>query len=263
MPLRALDNDNTNNVNSITPLTCAQTSDKGHAQTIRTYSVIASDPPADYKPGAALVCLLVGAQNFHNRLECKPLWDVLTATQHLAELGPRKVLAGQTLGLSYVRGDVPLLLCIAQVQRRHRLHSHLGGLGLGQVLGIVCAVEVLAVKARLRASHVAPDDEVGASVVLADDHVLDGFTGSCHVHGVRQVGPENLGVGRLLLQHLVRLVAHCTGDVISLGGAAGGVHEDHGPVAHVVGVKRAGEELVVRAVHGVAALERHHVHAGG
>jgi hypothetical protein len=39
------------------------------------------------------------------------------------------------------------------------------------------------------------------------------------------------------------------------------VHEAHGALADVLGVERAREELVVRAMDGVAALERRHVAA--
>lgn len=46
------------------------------------------------------------------------------------------------------------------------------------------------------------DDEVGASVVLADHHVLEGLAGAGHVHRVGQVGPVDARVLRLLLQHL-------------------------------------------------------------
>ena len=39
-----------------------------------------------------------------------------------------------------------------------------------------------------------------------------------------------------------------------LGGAAGGVHQHHAVARHVGRVQRADEQLVVRAVDGVAAL---------
>ncbi len=48
-------------------------------------------------------------------------------------------------------------------------------------------------------------------------------------------------------------------DVVLLGGAAGGVDEDDRARLDVGGVEGADEELVVRAVDGVTALERHHI----
>lgn len=47
--------------------------------------------------------------------------------------------------------------------------------------------------------------------------------------------------------------------VSHLGGAAGGVHQAHGALPHIVRRERAREQLVVRLVDGVAALERQHV----
>jgi hypothetical protein len=64
-------------------------------------------------------------------------------------------------------------------------------------------------------------------------------------------------------QALVGLEAHLTSDVVVLGGAAGGVHQHHCAAAHVGGIEGAGEQLVVGAVDGVAALEGHHVLALG
>ncbi len=52
------------------------------------------------------------------------------------------------------------------------------------------------------------------------DHVLQSLSGSGHVHGVRQVSPlQNWITLSLLLQHLVRLVAHdaCCACVCSCG----------------------------------------------
>ena len=95
---------------------------------------------------------------------------------------------------------------------------------LREVLGVVGTIEILAVDAALAAGHVAADDEVSASKVLTDNHVLDGLTWPGHVHGVGQVGPKHPFILRLLLQNLVSLVAHVAGDVTGLGRATGRVH---------------------------------------
>lgn len=54
------------------------------------------------------------------------------------------------------------------------------------------------------------------TVILADDHVLDGFPRAGHVHGVRQVCPSKFGVVDLLFQHLVCVVPHYPRNVIVL-----------------------------------------------
>ena len=46
--------------------------------------------------------------------------------------------------------------------------------------------------------------------------MLDGFPGPRHVHAVGQVGPPQLGVAHLLLQHLVGAEPHNPRDVIIL-----------------------------------------------
>mmetsp|Transcript_16062 Transcript_16062/g.39988 ORF Transcript_16062/g.39988 Transcript_16062/m.39988 type:complete len:408 (+) Transcript_16062:224-1447(+) len=209
--------------------------------------------------GGSLLGLDLLAQHLDNRLEGKPLGDVLAAAQHLAELGAGQVELGQLLLVGNVGGDVALLLGVRDVEGGHGLHAQLSGVLVGHALRVVRAVEILASERGLGARHVAADDEVRAAVVLADDHVLDGLTGARHVHGVGQVRPAQARVVGLRLEHLVRLVAHVAGDVVVLGGAAGGVHQAHAALAHVGRVQRADEQLVVRPVDGVAALEGQHV----
>ena len=84
-----------------------------------------------------------------------------------------------------------------------------------------------------------------------------------HVHAVRQVGPLDARVLGLLLEHLIGAHAHQPRDVIILRGAHRGVHQHHARLAHILSVQRASEELIVRAVHRVAALERNHILAAG
>ena len=195
------------------------------------------------------------AENLDDGLEREPLGDVLAASEHLAELGAGELLDGEALLLGDVGGDVAILVGVHDVEGGNGLHAELGGVRLGEVLGVVGAVEVLAVDGGLGPRHVAADDEVGAPVVLADDHVLDSLAGTGHVHGVREVRPPDGGVVHLLGEHLVGVVADEAGDVVVLGRAHGGVHQANRALAHVLGVESAGEELVVRPVDGVAALE--------
>ena len=108
---------------------------------------------------------------------------------------------------------------------------------------------------RLAPGHVPPDDKVRAAVVLPDRHVLHGLPRARHVHRVRQVRPPQPRVADLLFQDLVGAHARLAGDVVVLRGADGGVHEADGALGDVVRVERAREELVVRAMDRVAALE--------
>ena len=79
------------------------------------------------------------------------------------------------------------------------------------------------------------------------------------MHGVREVGPADLRVLHLLGEDDVRLVSHQARDVVVLGRTHGRVNEAHGVLTDVFRVQSASEELVVRAVHRVAALERHDI----
>lgn len=54
------------------------------------------------------------------------------------------------------------------------------------------------------------------TIIAADDHVLDGFSGAGHVHAVGQVGPPQLGVVHLLLQNLICAEPHNAGNVVIL-----------------------------------------------
>merc|ERR1711904_404632 len=205
---------------------------------------------------------VVFSEDLHDALESKPLWDVLTSSEHLPELGSRQLLDVQALVAGDAGGHVSFLLGVDDVQAWHGLDSKLLGHLLRQVLGVVGAVEVLSVQAGLASGHVSSDDEVGASVVLPDDHVLDRLPRTRHVHAVRQVGPVDLWVGGLLLEHLVGSVPHHARDVVVLGWSAGRVDEDNAVASDVVGVESSREELVVSLVDRVPALEGHNVDVG-
>lgn len=54
------------------------------------------------------------------------------------------------------------------------------------------------------------------TIVFPDDHMLDGFSGSSHVHGVWQVCPAEAWVVDFFLQDLVRPVSDYAWNVIIL-----------------------------------------------
>jgi hypothetical protein len=120
----------------------------------------------------SLLLELLLTENLNNRLEGEPLRDVIATAQHLPELGARELLLVEALSLGLLSSDVALLLGVDEVEGRHGDHAELRAVLLGEVLGVVGAVEVLAGDAALGASHVTADDEVCATEVLADHHVL-------------------------------------------------------------------------------------------
>ena len=145
-----------------------------------------------------------------------PFRDIFAGAKHLTELGTGQLLDAQTLFLSFLGGDVISRFSAYQVQTRDWCDSKLVGLGLGDVLGIVCSIVVFAGDTGLGSSHITSDDEVGAAEVLSDDHVLNGFTRSGHVHGVWKVFPEDARVGGFLLQDFVGLVSDSSRNIVGL-----------------------------------------------
>ena len=98
---------------------------------------------------------------------------------------------------------------------------------------------------------VTADNEVGRTMVLPDDGVPDGLTGTTHTHGQRQKAQDGHAVGVSGKEGLVN--TH-TGEVVNvarLGESHNGMDQDVG----VVRASRAHGELAVSAVHGVTGLE--------
>ena len=194
-------------------------------------------------------------KDVHDALEGKPFWNVVASPQHLAELGSTQVELGELLFISDISSHIPLLLSVGNVEGGDGLHTQLGCVLGCELLSIIGSVKVLARDRRLASSHIAPDDEVSTAVVLPDNHMLDGLTRASHMHRVGEVSPSKLGVGNLVLEHLVGLVADCAGDIVILRWAAGRVDEADSILADIGSVEGADEELVVSPVDGVAALE--------
>merc|ERR1719330_998663 len=69
------------------------------------------------------------------------------------------------------------------------LHTKLIRILLACLLSIIGTIEVVSGDGALRASHVSTDDEMRGSIVLANDHVLDGFARTRHFHAVWQICP--------------------------------------------------------------------------
>jgi hypothetical protein len=155
-------------------------------------------------------------------------------------------LLNLVLGLVLVRvGKVGHLL------EGHDLDAELVPVLLDGVLCIVRAVEVNALGVLARTSVVTANNEVGRTVVLADDGVPDGLAGTAHTHSEGQQGEDSHAVGVAGHQ---RLVDTDTGEVVNvtgLGEADNGVDEDIG----LAGSCSADRQLTMSAVHGVPRLE--------
>jgi len=200
-------------------------------------------------------CLLVISEDLDDRLEGEPFGDVLSSSEHLSELGSGQFLEIEVLFLGFVGGDVSLGFGVDKVQGRNGCDSELFTVGLGNVLGFVGTVVIISGDGGLGSGHVTSDDEMGASEILADHHVLDGLTGSGHVHGVRKVFPEHAVVLGFFLKDLVGLVSDDSRDIIGLGRSAGRVDEDDSVLSDEGIVEGTGEKLVVSSVDRVTALE--------
>jgi len=119
------------------------------------------------------------------------------------------------------------------------------------VLGVVGAVEFLAVAVLAGAGMIAADDQVGAAVVAADDRVPDRLAGAAHAHRERQQRQRG-GLLGIFVQHMLiaahpRVVIDITGlghahhrvdQQIGLGLTGGEEGQfDMGPVHRVAGLK--------------------------
>mmetsp|Transcript_10450 Transcript_10450/g.25254 ORF Transcript_10450/g.25254 Transcript_10450/m.25254 type:complete len:426 (-) Transcript_10450:33-1310(-) len=201
------------------------------------------------------MCLDVFSQDLDDRLEGEPFRDVLSSTKHLTELGSRQLLDVQSLLLGFVGGGVTFLFSEDKVQRWDRGDTKLFGVGLGDVLGVVGTIVILSGDGGLGSGHITSDDEVSAAEVLTDDHVLDGFTWSGHVHGVWKVFPEDTWVGGFFLENLVGLVTGGSWDIVGLGRSASRVDKNNTAFTDQRIVKSACEKFVVSTMDRVTALE--------
>ena len=120
------------------------------------------------------------------------------------------------------------------------------------LLRVVWAVERLAVRVVPGARVVAPDDEVRAAVVLANDRVPDGLARSAHPHGEVEER-ERRGLLGVLGEHgLVAAHARVVVDIAGLGQADDRMYQQ---VRLVLPGSTEGE-LLVGTMQGIARLER-------
>lgn len=210
--------------------------------------MVASQKDSETLFGAGRVGLTQQSNNLRVR---EPFWNVGTSAETAAELSSGNVEGFGASG-NLIRGNV--LVRVGQVSdllEGHYLDVDLVLVLLDKVLGIVRAVEILAGRVLSGTSVVTANDEVSGSVVLADDGVPEGLTGTSHAHGQGQEG-EGCHSGRVAAND--GLVDTDTSEVVNVTGLG----QTNDRVDEDVGLARAGSadsQLAVSAVHGVAGLE--------
>ena len=123
---------------------------------------------------------------------------------------------------------------------------------LHELLRVVRAVERLAGAVLARARVIAAHDEVRAAVVLADDRVPHGLARTAHAHRERQQAQRGRLLGIRLHEMLVAAHAREVVDVARLRHADDRLDQQ----VRLDVLRRAERELLVRAMHRVARLER-------
>ena len=191
------------------------------------------------------------AQDLDNLGVGEPFGDVSTGAQTLTQLGTGNVKGAD------ISGDLVLGLVLVDVRavgdllELDDLDTQLALVLLDGVLSVVGAVEVLALGVLTGTGVVTANNEVGGAMVLPDDGVPDGLTGTTHTHGQGQETQDGHTVG---VTGEESLVGTDTGEVVNvtgLGKTDNGVDQDVG----LVGAGGTDGQLTVSSVHGVSGLE--------
>ena len=191
------------------------------------------------------------AEDLDNLGVGEPLGDVGTGTETAAELSAGDVQGLDALG-NLVDGTV--LVGVGQVGDHLELDdldAELILVLLDGVLGIVGAVEVLALGVGTRTGVVTADNEVRGTVILTDNGVPDGLTRTTHTHSQTQKTQDGHAVGVTGQESLVGADTGEMVNVTGLGETDNGVDQD-------IGLARAGRadgQFTVSTVHGVTGLE--------
>jgi hypothetical protein len=159
-------------------------------------------------------------------LVTEPIRNGSTGPQTLPELGTRDIESLDALG-----NLIDWLVLIRAGKVGHLLEGNHLDLQFvvvldDEVLGIVGTVEVLACRVLARTSVVTTDDEVGRTVVFADNGMPDGLTRAGHSHGERKEGKMAKAVGVLLHDRLVNTDTSVVVDISGLGKTDDGVNKN-------------------------------------
>ena len=178
----------------------------------------------------------------------EPLGDVSTSAQTPAELGAGDVHSAGARG-DLVAGLVLVGIgAVRDLLEGHNLDAKLFPVLLDELLGVVRAVDVLALRVLTGTGVVTADDEVSGTVILPDDGVPQSLTGTTHAHGQGQETQDGHAVGVAGEKGLVG--AH-TGEVVNvtgLGETDNGVNQDVG----LTSASSTDGQLTVSTVHGVS-----------
>jgi hypothetical protein len=191
------------------------------------------------------------AEDLDNLGVGEPFGDVGASAQALAELGTGDVELAGGLG-DLVDGLV--LVGVGEVGHHlegNDLDAELVAVLLDGVLGVVRAVEVLTLAVAAGTGVVTANNEVSGTMVLADNGVPDGLTGTTHTHSQRKETENSHAVGVAVHDGLVDTDTGEVVNVTGLGQANDGVDEDVG----LSGASSDDSQLTVSAVHRVAGLE--------
>lgn len=181
----------------------------------------------------------------------EPLRNLAAGPEPGAQLGTGDIEGADALGDGV---DGRVLVAIGQVGHHlegNDLDAEFVTVLLDRVLGVIGSVEVDTLAVLARTGVVTTDDEVGRTVVLADDGVPDGLTRTTHTHSQRQQTQDCHSVGVSREKGLVHSHTSEVVDVTRLGKTNDRVDENIG----VVGTSGANRQLTVRSVHGVTGLE--------
>ena len=131
--------------------------------------------------------------------------------------------------------------------------AHFGLILAEQILRVIGPVEIFALAVLAGAGMVAAHDEVGDTVIFADQPMPDGFARAGHAHGKAEQR-HGCGCGRIFVQY--GLIAAHSGKVIHVARfrhADDGVDQEVG-LSFLCGPE---SEFLMRPVQGIARLERH------
>ena len=181
----------------------------------------------------------------------EPGWNVAALVQALAQFRARNI---EHLGAlwHFVGRHVTVLV----LQIHHHLEGNHGNAHfllvlLEQFLGFIRTVKRLAVGILPRSGMISPDDEMSATVVLADESVPHRFPRSAHAHGQRQHRQLDRPVRVFREQQLVAARADEVIHIARLRHSDGRMNQQ----VRLDLFRGTHGQFNVCAVHGVAGLE--------
>ena len=211
----------------------------------------AGEAGEEHREALALARRMGLAQLGHDLGKGEPIRDLEAGPEAAPELGARDRQHGLT-GLHLVgRQVLAAILDVDHLLERDHADAELGLEPAQHVLGVIRAVEVLAVAVLAGRGVVAADDEVAAAEVLADDGVPHRLARAGHAHGERQQAQRRGLLGIALDDQLVAAGAREVIDVAGHGHAHDRMDEQVGLGA----LSRPIGHLLVRPVHRVPGLE--------